>query len=106
MAIPQYKWTVETILDAAGKCENAGEFRRRFPGAYTKASRLGMIKECEKKYYGHGAKWTLKRCLESTRPYKSVSEWRKGDLNAFMGAYRNNHLDAVKTSFKKRRKDK
>lgn len=85
------KWTKDVCMKEAKKCGTRKEFKRRSPGAYSKACRLGWLKSYTwlkpaKNAAKHGAGWwTPERALKCARKCRRMSTFEFHQ--AYPGAY-------------------
>ena len=89
------KWTEETCRDEARKYKTKLEFLKRSSGAYTYATKNGLLDTFDwleevKKPNGY---WTKARCREESRKYSSKKEFLKGCPAAHTAAAKRGWLD-------------
>ena len=95
-------WNRKSILESAKAFNSKTEWRRAFPGAYQKASRLGIVEECSSHMMGgklHGY-WTKKRCIDEAQKYDCIQEFSDNFPGAYSAALKKGWWDDIKLNFK------
>jgi len=88
------KWTYKTCYQEAKKYTSRKEFQIKNVGAYTRALQYKWLDDYDwftQPKTGQ-VKWTQERCLEESRKYRYVQDFRKQSLTAYEKARKNGWL--------------
>jgi hypothetical protein len=103
------KWTVQKIVEAAGKCRSRYEFMYRFHPAYKRARKLGILYDLfgpkhkpKPKHASRTRYWTLERLTKTAARYKTIMSFRFHQPGAYMAAYMHNCLPEICAHMPKR----
>lgn len=70
-------WTKENIIEAAKECVYVQEFQSKYPVAYKRARKLGLIEKLGLKYHNHKTGfWTDEAIIIESKKYNFKSEFR------------------------------
>ena len=97
-------WNFETISEAFKTCNSKTEFQKKYAGAYSAATRLGIWEEISSGVQNKkraGAFDTLEACIEEAKKYSSSSQWDKNSGASYRVACKNGWLEECKKYFKK-----
>lgn len=99
--LPNGYWTLDRCLESASEFESKNKWRKTYSSAYNAALKNKWMDICwpnfdnddityvDKKPSGY---WTLERCKESAKKFKTHDAWRKGQSGAYDAASRNGWL--------------
>lgn len=85
------KWTLDKCRSSARKYKTRSAWRSGDKNAYIAAGKYGFRDLCTKhmnqvRKAKRKSPWTLAECLASAKKYKTRSEWRANDVNAYNAA--------------------
>lgn len=93
---PHGYWTREACIEDAKRFNSRSEWADQSSAAYAAASRGGWLKEATKHMGGrkqHPVSWTLERCLEDGRRFKTRHEWQTKSRAGYRAAHRNGWIE-------------
>lgn len=92
-----HDWTLEDCIAKAKKYGSARAWNKGCSGSYVKAINTEGWKEICEKYYSKPKpkRWTLESLRLSASKYKTPNEWKQGDYNAYMSAYRRKLIEVI-----------
>lgn len=91
------KWTKERCQEEASKYNSKVDFLRNSNVAYSSAHRRGWLNEIcihMSSFYKPVGFWTLEKCIDEAKKYKTRSEFKKNSA-AYRAAQKKNWLDDV-----------
>lgn len=99
----RFIWHEEAIRKAVSKCKTKAEFKKRFPGAYVAAKKIGILEELiknkpNKKRVGKNNsnyRWTLKALKKEGLKYMFRSDFENNSPGAYSACLRRGILDEV-----------
>lgn len=93
----KYNCTIEELIPTTVGCESYSEWRKKERTFYRLACRHNLTDElCDKVGWAkrrENGYWTLERCIESAKNYKTVSEWAKKCSGSRSSAQDNGWMD-------------
>lgn len=104
---PDGYWTKERCLEDARKYSNPTEWNKNSPSARDAAGNKGWYEECiahmDKKREANGF-WTIEKCLNEAKKYKTRKDWRGSNRSSWsaakrLGVYKEctAHMEIIKT---------
>jgi hypothetical protein len=93
---PKTYWSLENCIEEAKKYETRTEWNKKSYTSYKIARKNNWMNICTihmvelQKPDGF---WTLERCLEESKKYKTVSEWKNNDKRSYQAAMTGKFLD-------------
>ncbi len=103
---PRGHWTLKTLIIEALKYRTVSEWRKKDLNSYTIAHTSGHYTECikhmtfDKNPKGY---WTLGRCKQEAKKYKSKAEWLEKNSASYSISNRNNWMHKCVTHMKLKR---
>lgn len=89
---PPIRWTKERCIQEAKKYLTKIEWSKKSCSSYRTAWKNKWLPECTK-HMVDGKKnkgyWTLEKCVQEAKKYKSISEWQKKKGGSYLVAYKN-----------------
>lgn len=89
------KWTEQECLSESLKYNSKSEWENNNPSSYNSARKNGWLNKCSKhmmELRKENNYWTLERCMEESKKYKSKVEWRKKDGKSYSSAKSKNWI--------------
>jgi hypothetical protein len=90
------KWTLEACVAEAQKYTTIKQWRTKSESSYQAAFKKNWIDDCSSHMSRALHKkdhWTLKRCIEDAKLYKTKSEWQQGRRSGYSFAIKNKWLE-------------
>ena len=101
---PRGYWTLEKCQQSARNYQTRTEWQTNDKPAWSAARRRGWLDLCcdhmeqIQKPFGY---WTRERCIESTKQYETLADWRNGEKTAYGVASKSGWLDECTTQLKR-----
>jgi hypothetical protein len=98
------KHTKESLAERALNFTQRSNWKKAEPGAYKAAREMGVLDEiCSHMVSPQKPNgwWTLERCIEEAKKYKTVGEWNKNSKSSYLSAHKNGWLQECKKYLKK-----
>jgi hypothetical protein len=97
-------WTKESCIKEAKKYNTKSEWQKKSAGSYSAANKNGWYDECVshmQSVHKPAGYWTLERCIEETKKYRTLKELHKYASSVYDAAAKNGWRDELKKYFKK-----
>lgn len=90
----EVKWTEEMIIEAAKKCVYVQEFQSKYPVAYKRARKLGLMEKLDLSNSKHqNGYWTDEAIIKESHNYSSKPEFREKSYVAYRKASKRGLLE-------------
>ena len=93
------KWTKEKCLSESLKYKSRKEFQKMSGSAYTSSCKNNWLDEiCShmKKIKNENGYWTKEKCIQLSKEFKNITQFRKKYPSAYSSCYKNNWIEEVK----------
>ena len=105
MPRPPGYWTKERILAEAKKHKFKSDFKRLSPGAYLRASRIGIFEKATAHMQPQTIRWTPESAIKEARKYQYRSDFQKASPGGYACVLRMRLMPRLESHFKKKRGD-
>ena len=112
---PNGYWTYDRCIEAAEKCKNMNEYRKKFPGARNTARKAGWISQISLEMSNKGlwptvriskpcGYWTYERCLEVAKKYDCQQAFVWNENAAYCALRHNKWIERLQQEMYDKRK--